>query len=62
LQYLTRDLVKILPYSLPIIILNFDSSGGEGGLGAGSSIKDKKGMYFTTQEIWDKLYAQKKLP
>jgi len=59
LQYLTRDLVKILPYNLPIIILNFDS---EGGIGAGSSITDKKGMYFTTQEIWDKLYAQKKLP
>jgi len=51
---LTRDLAKIEPYNIPLIIFNFD----QGGVGAGSfsNAADKKGIYFTTQLLWDKLY------
>ena len=46
LQYLTRDLAKIEPYNMPLIIFNFDQQG----IGGSSYVNaaDKKGMYFTT--------------
>jgi hypothetical protein len=57
LHYLTRDLSKLVPYNIPIIIFNYDQFGS-----VNENQSDKKGMYFTTKDIWYILESQKKLP
>jgi len=49
IHFLARDLGKIEPYNIPLIVFNFDETGGQGGVGSSSSVSnEKKGMYFTT--------------
>ena len=52
LEYLARDLSKIEPYSHPIIIFNFRSR---------NSLQSEI-LHFTTKAIWEKLFAEGKLP
>ena len=57
IQYLTKDLGKLMPYTMPIIIFNFNLISGS----QISSGSEKRGMYFTTKPIWDQLFNLDKL-
>ena len=55
IHFLAKDMSKIEPYDFPLIIFNFD-------IGSSNTNKDTKGIFFTSKELWDKLYEKGKLP
>jgi hypothetical protein len=58
IQYLTKDLSKLLPYTIPLLVFNFNLvTGAQSAKGS-----EKRGLYFTTKKIWDALFNMEKLP
>ena len=56
MQYLAKDLNKISPYSFPIVIFNFQQVNGLAfGQSQQNGFVDRKGMYLTTKELFDRL-------
>lgn len=56
IDYLTKDLSKLLPYTIPIILFNFNLITGP------ISNAEKRGLYFTTKPIFDQLMNMGKIP
>jgi hypothetical protein len=56
IEYLTKDLSKLLPYTIPIILFNFNLITGP------ISNAEKRGLYFTTRPILDQLLKMGKIP
>ena len=61
LQYLAKDLNKLGPYNFPLIIFTFQQVGVNIQYGSSQQMSgyvDRKGMYFTTNALFDKLVKQ----
>lgn len=56
IDYLTKDLSKLLPYTIPIILFNFNLITGP------ISNAEKRGLYFTTRPILDQMFKMEKIP